>query len=71
MTLLLREILTVFLPQSLWHLAYFHMPSDTEEPEPRWSEVSCYPGTGQLLLGHVLLDMLMGAFLAGHSLQVV
>lgn len=71
LTILLREILTILLPPSPWHVVYFHMPSDAEEPESRHSEVSLYPSTtGQFLLG-CAGGRLLGAFLAGYSLQVV
>lgn len=70
LTILLREILTILRP-SPWHVVYFHMPSDTEEPESRHSEVSLYPSTtGQFLLG-CAGGRLLGAFLVGYSLQVV
>lgn len=71
MTILPREILTTFLPQSLWHLVSFHMPSDIEELRSGQSEVPHYPSMGRLLLGHVLLATLTAAFHAGYSLQVV
>lgn len=71
LTILLREILTILLPLSPWHVVYFHMPSDTKELESRHSEVSLYPSTtGQFLLG-CAGGRLLGAFLAGYSLQVV
>lgn len=46
MMVLPREILTISLPQPLWHRVYFHVPSDTEE----LAQGSRYPSTGQLSL---------------------